>query len=148
TTLVSIICTVKNGMNTLPLTIDSIRNQSYQNWELIIVDDGSEDKTDLIIKNYVKEDTRIKPIFTDGIGRGKSLNRAIENSSGELLANIDADDMMHPKRIEKQVEYFKLKPDIFLLCSDFTIIYDNELPTWTKLVDYNVQTIEIESGIL
>lgn len=146
--LVSVICTVKNGENTLAMTLESIINQTFRNWELIIVDDGSNDNTDSIIRDFSKRDARIKPIFTDGIGRGKALNKAIKNAKGELLAIVDADDLMHPERLAEQAKYLEKNPHIFLLCTDFLIIYENEDPIWPIADNKQPSITEIKSNIL
>ncbi|OQO98969.1 glycosyltransferase [Geobacillus sp. 44B] len=132
---VSIICTVKNGEKTIKSTIESILRQSFTDWELVIVDDGSTDNTNDIIKSFTEKDSRIKLITTKGVGRGKALNLAINNSKGKYIANIDADDPSHPDRIQIQLKYFYKHPDLTLLATDYTFIYDNEDPIWTEEKD-------------
>lgn len=130
--LVSVICTVKNGEKTLEETILSVINQSYKNWELIIVDDGSDDSTIKIIEKFAERDKRIIPIYTNGIGRGKALNLAIKNSNGDYIANIDADDLMHPNRLEFQLQHLMKNDDIFLICSNAVIFYNDRKIIWEK----------------
>lgn len=131
--LISIICTVKNGEKTIEDTIKSVLAQSFSQWEFIIVDDGSNDSTLEIIDKYSKKDCRIKVVKTKGIGRGVALNLAVDRTNSNYIANIDADDLMHPKRLEIQYELLLKYQDIFLLSTDSIIIYSNEKPKWEKI---------------
>lgn len=134
--LVSVICTVKNGEHTISKTIDSVLNQTLKNFEFIIVDDGSTDNTTSILKEYSLKDNRIKPIFTEGIGRSKALNVAVKSANTDYIANIDADDLMHPDKLQIQYESIEHNPDYFLLSTTTEIIYENENPNWAKIEDY------------
>src|SRR5699024_9515182 len=122
--LISVVCTVKNGNNTLIPTLESVLNQSYNNFEFIIVDDGSTDDTLDILERYQKNNKNIKIIKTEGIGRSRALNLAIRSAQGKYIANIDADDLWHPLKLEKQVDAVKDNLDYFLLATDTLIIYD------------------------
>lgn len=73
--LISVICTVKNRGNTISQTIESVIKQSYMNWEFVIVDDGSTDNTEHILREYAKNEKRLKVHFSGGIGRGQALNK-------------------------------------------------------------------------
>ena len=89
-------------------TIKSILNQSYENWELILIDDGSSDCSLEIANKYSKKDSRIR-VVSDG--RNKKLptrlNQLILESKGSYIARMDADDIMHPERIEKQLKFLE-----------------------------------------
>ncbi len=99
---------VFNGERSLNKAIESILNQTYKDFEFIIVDDGSSDNSLKIIKEYVKQDNRIKIIKNNvNIGLTKSLNRAIKYSNGEFIARQDADDISLPYRLETQLSYLK-----------------------------------------
>src|SRR5690625_1148459 len=127
---VSVICTVKNGEHTVLDTIQSVANQTYKNFEMIVVDDGSSDTTLSILNKWKKRFTFLKIIDTQGVGRSEALNLAINESSGDLIANIDADDLWHPQKLEIQVKTFREKPGYFLIGTQSIIIYDDEKPTW------------------
>ncbi|MGE7636517.1 glycosyltransferase family 2 protein [Peribacillus frigoritolerans] len=127
--LVSIICSVKNGGELLSQTIESVIDQSITDWEFIIVDDGSVDNTPEVIKSYNRRDKRIIFLPTNGIGRGKALNLAIDTAKGDYIANIDADDPIHPKRLEIQFKLIK-DSEYSLLSSNYLIIRDSEKPIW------------------
>ena len=103
--LVSVIMPVYNAGKFLVEAIESIRNQTYQNWELIAVNDCSTDDSWEILKRYAKKDKRIK-VFknkTKGYLAG-SLNFALQKAKGKYFARMDADDISLPWRLEKQVE--------------------------------------------
>ena len=83
-------------------TIESIRNQTYQNWELIIVDDGSDDNTEEIIEEI--KDSRIRFYKAGRIGiPSKIKNIGLENATGEIIAFIDSDDLWAQTKLEKQL---------------------------------------------
>lgn len=102
---VSVLMPVYNDENNLFDSINSILNQSYKNFEFIIVDDGSTDNTPEVLEKFQNLDNRIK-VFTNNknIGLTKSLNLALAKSNGELIARQDSDDFSLGKRLKKQVE--------------------------------------------
>ena len=103
--LVSVIMPVYNGGKFLASSIDSILNQSYKNLELVIIDDGSQDGSKEIIKAFQHTDERIKFISRHNMGLVCTLNQLIQMADGRFIARMDADDIAHPERIEKQVQY-------------------------------------------
>ena len=146
--LISIICTVKDGEKTIEKTIDSILNQTYSNLEIIIVDDGSKDNTKSIIKEYSENDSRIKPYYSSGMGRSQALNKAIKLASGKYIANIDADDLFHPQKTEIQMKFFEKNPDIFLISTDFEVVYGNDSLNWNLVSKENIKPVEVTKSIL
>lgn len=99
---VSIIISTYNGARYIGETIESIRNQTYSNWELIIIDDGSDDSTPEIVAGI--RDQRIQFHKAGRIGiNGKVKNIGLRKASGELIAFIDHDDLWAPTKLEKQV---------------------------------------------
>lgn len=146
--LISIICTVKNGEETISKTIDSVLTQTYSEFELIIVDDGSSDSTKSIIEKYAENDARIKPYFSPGMGRSKALNKAIELSNGKYIANIDADDLLHPQKTETQVDFFKEHPDTFLVSTDFEVVYNNDWVDWKPMNARALKSQRVNQRIL
>lgn len=104
--LVSVLLPCLNGENYLAECIDSVLRQTYANFELIIIDDGSEDKTATIIKRY--KDKRIRTYYSKhSRGVVESLNQGIKMASGKYIARIDADDIMHEDRLYKQAKYLE-----------------------------------------
>ncbi len=113
---ISIILSTWNGAEFLSKSIESVLEQTYKNFEFIIVDDGSTDRTPEILRDYAKRDPRIKIITNDeNIGLTKSLNKAIRVAHGKYIARQDADDISLPQRLEKQIEYLLNHPEIKVL---------------------------------
>ncbi|WP_213819034.1 glycosyltransferase family 2 protein [Garciella nitratireducens] len=103
---VSIIMGIYNCENTLSEALDSIISQTYDNWELIMCDDGSTDETYEIANKYAKKDRRIKLIKNKkNMGLAKTLNNCLEISIGDYIMRHDGDDIMVKDRIEKQVSF-------------------------------------------
>lgn len=100
---VSVVMAVYNGEPFLPLAIESILNQTYRNFEFIIVNDGSTDSTKAILENYAAQDPRIVLVEQENQGLSVSLNAAISVSKGDLIARMDSDDYSFPRRLELQV---------------------------------------------
>ena len=126
--LVSIILPSFNGARFLKEAVDSIVQQTFQDWELILVDDGSTDHTPDIMKGY--QDPRIRYLKNEGNkGLVYSLNRAIEASAGRYIARMDADDISQPERLEKQVIFLELHPEIAVYDARQQFIDDTGTPT-------------------
>ncbi len=115
-----------NAEKFLREAIESVLNQTYQQFELIIINDGSTDSTLAIIKSF--QDHRIK-IIDNEINRGLiySLNKGIELSKGKLIARMDADDICMPNRLEKQVQMFELNQDAVIIGSDYYLLNQSKL---------------------
>lgn len=112
--LVSVVMPAYNGEKYINTAIESIVEQTYSQWELIIVDDASDDNTFQIIKHYL--DPRIKVLQNNSnCGISYTTNKAIANSSGKYIALLDDDDMATSKRLELQVEYLEKNEDIDIL---------------------------------
>src|SRR5690554_921350 len=121
--------TVKNGQEVVSDAIESVLNQTYQNLELIVVDDGSDDGTVSVVKGFAKQDSRIKVIESGGVGRARALNIDVHNAAGEYLLNLDADDYAHPRRAELQVRFMERKGREFV-ASKGVFVFDDEKPCW------------------
>ena len=102
---ISVVMSVFNGGDYLRKSIESILNQSYLNFEFIIIDDGSTDTSLEIIKSY--KDNRIVLINRKNKGFITSLNEGIEKSKGKYIARMDADDISFPSRLEKQFDFIE-----------------------------------------
>lgn len=104
---VSVLMPVYNAARYLAEAIESILAQTFREFELVIVDDGSSDRSPAIIDAYARRDARIKVIRRANTGIVGALNDAIGQSKGDLLARMDADDVSLPQRLEKQVAYMR-----------------------------------------
>lgn len=107
---VSVLMSVFNGEAFLRESVESILNQKYRDFEFIITDDGSEDSSLEILREYAVSDKRIRLVSQKNMGLTKSLNRMFALSRGGYIARQDADDRSHPDRFEKQVETLDENP--------------------------------------
>jgi glycosyltransferase involved in cell wall biosynthesis len=112
---VSIIMPVYNAMNYVRVAIDSVLSQSFDDYEFIIIDDGSTDLTNDILLEYKRHDPKLKIIHNkENIGVVKSLNIGLSNSQGNYIARIDADDIWCPGKLLKQIQHFESDNDLYL----------------------------------
>lgn len=120
---VSILMSVYNGANYISIALDSILHQTLQQFEFIIIDDGSNDRTGEIVSDYAKNDVRIKLIRNDqNIGLTRSLNKGLAIACAKYIARQDADDISLPERLEKQSRYLDEHDDIVLIAANFNRI--------------------------
>ena len=104
--LVSIITPSYNSERFISDTINSVIEQTYDNWELIIVDDASYDQTPKIIKRFLSKESRIKAIFLkENIGPSEARNQAIRIAKGRFIAFLDSDDLWLPNKLDAQINY-------------------------------------------
>ena len=95
-------------------TIKSVLNQSYQNWEMIIVDDCSSDQSVSIVEKFLVNDKRIRILKNDiNLGPGGSRNKAINAASGDIIAFLDSDDIWHPEKLSKHLEFMEKNSSVF-----------------------------------
>jgi len=119
---------VYNGEKYLREAIDSILNQTFGDFEFIIVNDGSTDKTEDILDEYAKKDSRIRIIKNEkNIGLTKSLNKVIRVAKGKYIARMDADDISLPERLRKQIDFLEKNSEIGLLGTGYYEINDNKI---------------------
>lgn len=108
--LVSIIIPTYNCEKFIHQTVESVQNQSYPNWEIILVDDASTDNTVTIINEFAQVDNRIKIIELEkNSGNGFARNVALDKANGRYIAFLDADDLWFPLKLEKQIKFLKDK---------------------------------------
>ena len=106
--LVSIITPSYNSAKFIAETIQSVQNQTYQNWEMIIVDDGSSDETEKVVLSIIQNDNRIQfHKLSQNSGAGIARNFGIERSAGRYIAFIDSDDIWKPQKLENQIDFMK-----------------------------------------
>jgi teichuronic acid biosynthesis glycosyltransferase TuaG len=120
--LISIIMPVYNGERYVSEAIESVLSQTYQNFELIIVNDGSTDNSKTAIDPYLK-DPRIRYFEQNNAGVAAARNTAIKESQGEFIGFLDQDDIWHPTKLEIQINFLENHQDISLVYSDY-IIYN------------------------
>ena len=105
--LVSIITPCYNSEKFIAETIASVINQTYNNWELLITDDGSTDNSVEIINEFILKESRIKLFKIKNSGAALARNNSIKESKGDFIAFIDSDDMWFPKKLELQVKFME-----------------------------------------
>lgn len=119
---VSIIIPVYNGTNYLREAIESVFTQTYKNYEMIVVDDGSTDKTWEMIQSY---GSHLYGIQKENGGVASALNSGIRHASGEYIAWLSHDDLFLPNKLERQVDYLKQFPQFKACYTDYDIIDEN-----------------------
>lgn len=122
---ISVVLPTYNSLNYLPDAVNSVIHQTYTDWELIIVNDGSSDNTDEWVSQ--QSDPRIILISQENQGKSAARNTGIERATSEYIAFLDADDYWEPTKLEKQIQCIETKPEIGL-------VY-----TWTALADEHCQ---------
>jgi teichuronic acid biosynthesis glycosyltransferase TuaG len=115
--LVSIVMPAYNAEKYIEKSVNSVINQTYQNWELIIIDDKSSDNTKDIVSNFVNIDNRIK-LIANNTNSGKpsiAKNLAKKSIKGKYVAFLDSDDLWHKDKLLKQMNFMQSNPE-FKLC--------------------------------
>lgn len=119
--LVSVITPMYNGEKYLTEMIDSVINQTYSNWELVIVDDYSTDNSCKIVEEYVKQDSRIRLIKQKkNAGPAEARRVSIKNAKGKYIAFLDCDDIWMPEKLEKQIGYMESN-GVTVTCTSYHI---------------------------
>lgn len=114
--LISIVMPAYNAQKTITDSVNSVLAQTYQNWELIIIDDCSSDDVYMIIQEFSKTDDRIIPMQNEkNMGVSETRNRGIFQAKGEWIAFLDSDDCWHPEKLEKQVQVIQQRSDVSLI---------------------------------
>lgn len=138
--VVSVLMPVYNASGYLAEAIESVVSQTFTDWEFIIVDDGSTDGSDTIIKKYAKEDKKIKYYRNEqNLGVIKTLNRGISLCSGKYIARMDADDICVSERLEMQYNFLEKNTGV-ALCGTYAMIINEEGRPTGKII--NLQSDE------
>lgn len=123
---VSIIIPVYNAEKFIGKTIESVLNQTYKNWEILIFNDKSKDNSLKIIKKYSEKDKRIKVVDSkENVGVVAVRNKLTEIATGEFIAFLDADDYWKQNKLEKQIK-FMLKNNALISCTEYTRVTEDE----------------------
>jgi glycosyltransferase involved in cell wall biosynthesis len=142
---VSIVIPVYNATGTLPLTLRSIFAQTFTDWELIVVDDGSTDGSVELLRSI--DDDRVR-VYADGENKkpGPRHNEMTRLARAQLVARMDNDDVMHPDRLRKQVEYMDAHPEVDLVGTGAYSL-DSELKIAGKRGGSGVPSSEFQVGL-
>ena len=121
--MVSVILPTYNRAHFIPYAIQSVLDQTYKDIELIVINDGSTDETEKVIKPYLKD---IIYIYQQNNGSGKARNQGIKAAKGEYIAFIDDDDFWLPWKLELQMELFNKHKELGIICTNFSTFNEKE----------------------
>lgn len=140
--LVSVVLAIYNGEKYMNQAIESILSQTFTDFELIIIDDGSKDKTPELLSKFT--DPRIR-IITNNPNKGLvySLNLGIAESKGKYIARMDADDISLPERLQRQVDFMENHPEIGI-CGAWFLSFDDDLKE-NNIVRYPPSDIKLRA---
>ena len=142
--LISVLCASFNHEKYVGYFIQSLINQTYSNWELIIVDDCSSDSNVDQIKKYCEKDKRIHLFQQDfNQGPGAALNRAFKESKGEIIVEIASDDSVQPEYFSYLIKTYSEKPAVGVVYSSVNVIDDDNKKYDEWLVEYSSDRIEL-----
>ena len=144
--IVSVVLPTYNRAHLLPRAIKSVLNQTFQDFELIIVDDGSTDNTKEVVENFQKKDNRIKYIRNEeNLGIQKTLNKGIGMSEGKYIARIDDDDeWIDNNKLKNQVDFLELNQDHVLVGTGAVVVDSNGIDLYkfhNPINDENIRNI-------
>ena len=122
---VSIIVPMYNAEKFIGKAIESVLSQTYENWEMLIMNDVSTDNSLAVVNEFAKKDERIKIVNTEkNVGVVKGRNNLIDLASGKYIAFLDADDYWHSEKLEKQIQFMKEK-NASISCTEYTRVKEN-----------------------
>lgn len=119
--LVSVIIPYYNNEKSLPLALASVKAQTYENWECLIIDDGSQTSPANIIDKFNEKRFRLV-LCGENRGRGYARQRGLDSAKGKYIAMVDADDWIYPEKLARQVEYLESNSEIALVSAGMAII--------------------------
>jgi len=144
--IVSIIIPCYNQGRYISETLDCLLKQSYENWEAIIVNDGSTDYSESIIEKWLKLDRRFKYINKDNEGVAIARNIGIKSAIGEFVLPLDADDLISQDYIEKCIQLFRSSPQIKLIYP-IVELFGNSTGKW-NLPEYSYKALLLDNMIV
>lgn len=124
--MLSIVVPNYNCLEFLPKCLASIRAQSIDNYEIIVVDDGSTDGSRDYLKRVLQESSDLRVVFVDRIGVSAARNVAIRKARGQWIAFLDADDQWYPIKTDMQLEFMRANPDVVFTFTDYDHIREND----------------------
>lgn len=115
--LVSVVLPARDAATTLRRAIASVQRQTYSDWELVVIDDGSRDATGEVAQAAAEADSRVRVLRQERLGIVAALNAGLAAARGEWIARLDADDEMQPERLAAQVEFLETNPAVGVVSS-------------------------------
>ncbi|MBD2813266.1 glycosyltransferase family 2 protein [Xenorhabdus sp. Flor] len=138
--IVSIIMPSYNSANFIKQSIESVLDQTFTKWELLIIDDSSKDDTIKLVMEF--RDKRINLVsLKENVGAGKARNVGLKLAKGKYIAFIDSDDLWMPKKLEYQINYLIKKQEIAAICSSYSFINEKNEPNRGKIIPDKIITL-------
>jgi glycosyltransferase involved in cell wall biosynthesis len=119
---VSVVMGVYNDAEYVTESIESILYQTYKQFEFVIIDDGSTDRSSELLQNYADQDDRVVLFCQSNSGLTRALNAGLARANGKYIARMDADDVANPTRLERQVEFLEENQETVLVGTQYTEI--------------------------
>jgi glycosyltransferase involved in cell wall biosynthesis len=143
---VTVLMPAYNAEKHISTAIESILGQTYKDFEFLIIDDGSQDKTWEVIQKYAKTDKRIVSVKNDkNLKLAGVFNQGIQLANGEYIARMDSDDWSYPTRLEKQLEFLKNNPETVIVGCRVEICHENLEKIYLR--NYGINDREIRGKI-
>lgn len=146
----SIITPVYNAKKYIGRTIRSVLAQSYQDWELICVDDGSSDDSGRILDDFTRKDSRIRVVHQENGGEGAARNTALKRATGDWIIFLDADDLLSPWALAEYARVSSQHPEASMTRLEILQFCGDSDPDWSKFasnVDQVVRAIDVGDSI-
>ncbi len=143
---VSVVVGAYNAQRFLAQTLDSLLAQTFSDFELIVVDDGSTDRTFAILKEYQARDARVRPLQIPHGGIVDAANAGLAAARSDLIARADADDLYLPDRLQKQFDFLTAHPEVVAVGSRMQVIEPFGSPL--RITDHKLTHEEIEAEFL
>ena len=142
--LISVIMPVYNAEHYVSEAVESVLNQTYKNFEFIVIDDFSTDNTYSILEKYAKADGRIRLFRNErNLQQAETTNFGIKQSKGEYIARIDADDISIPSRLARQIEFLENNPEIGV-CGSWYKSFSNDIDKAIEVVKLKTKPEDIK----
>lgn len=133
--MVSVIIPYYNNFNTLKRALDSVCAQSYQDFEIILINDGSLDQSQQVVEEYIKKhpDFQFRHFIQNNNGPSAARNNGIQNAEGKYIAFLDADDTWEPKKLEIQIGYMEDNRDVAITGTNCYIVKDKKQKKYSNI---------------
>lgn len=118
---------VRNAVDTLDECLDSIAQQSFKHYEILVIDDGSSDGSVELVSRWAERDARVKLLTQPPLGLVAALNRGLSEAQTPLIARMDADDVMYPERLARQIAFLMDHPQIDLVATQVRLFPDEQI---------------------
>lgn len=140
--VVSVVLPMRNAAHTIDQCLQSIVKQTYPHFEVVLVDDGSTDESPAMATMWCQRDQRIRLIRQPTLGLVAALNNALSLSKGRFIARMDADDIMHPERLQAQLTFLNEHPDIHLVATQVEVFPNHRVtPGYQEYIRWQNQCL-------